>query len=55
MGLYDWLILGGLLALCILIFLWMRRRKKKGLGCCGDCAHCASCPNGCDRRQEDKR
>lgn len=39
----DWILLLGIGALVVAAFVWMRHRKKKGLGCCGG----AGCQGGC--------
>ncbi|MCQ2449150.1 MAG: FeoB-associated Cys-rich membrane protein [Clostridia bacterium] len=39
----DYVILGLVAVALVGAFLWARRRKKQGKGCCGNCGQCSGC------------
>jgi len=45
MSLLDYLVLGGIAAVIILIIMWIIRRKKRGEGGCGYCPYKGNCVN----------
>lgn len=50
MAILDYVVLLGIGLLAVGAIVWMRRRKKKGKGCCGSCSGCAS-SSRCSQQQ----
>lgn len=48
----DYVILGIILILVILVLADSYRRRRNGIGCCGDCAHCSMNPAGKEKNQK---
>ena len=45
----DYIILGVILVLVIMVLVSSYKRRKEGRGCCGDCAHCSMNPSAMEK------